>query len=104
VAHEFLVRYARPGNHSRRGTRARHGRHSDRKVDVPATLSVVSFDDSRDSRVAQLTSYNPGYAAVAAMAVNYVLSPRRKAERRWAHAPSGTLIVRSSSAPRPRHS
>ncbi len=75
----------------------------DRKVDVPGTLPVVPFDDCRDSRVAQLTSYNPGYAAVAAMAVNYILSPRRKTERRWAHAPSGALIVRSSCAP-PRHS
>jgi DNA-binding LacI/PurR family transcriptional regulator len=45
----------------------------ERKIDVPESLAIVSFDDTEIARLMRITSYNYNFAGVASTILHYLL-------------------------------
>jgi DNA-binding LacI/PurR family transcriptional regulator len=46
-----------------------------RKIDVPAAIAIVGFDDHIVASMRRITSYNYNFAAVASKIVHFLLRP-----------------------------
>ncbi len=49
---------------------------TDKKIEVPGCISIISFDDSMEARTGNITSYNFNFPAVADAALSHLLQRR----------------------------